>query len=627
MVNGYTAAAVESAMVGASGVLERRWRFELYDKQGNFLRETKSVRVGGGITYAEKQNIRRGGNLQIDEKLFTLTTDYLNPNLDNDELYLPTLYTQIYNEVSLGYWRLGDTSGTTAADASGNSRTGTYTGGVTLNQRSLCEGALTDGAALFDGTNDYVEIADAAAWDVTKMSVEFWVKFTSASAVRIVSRDDVSNLCWNVAINTTLKFRIYIATVVQELDTGVLPNDGIPHHVVFTYNGVEQKGYIDGVLVASRAQTGDIDTGTSKIFISSFRGASAFFAGTIDEVAFYGYALSAAQIRSRSQAGSGQLYEIDFLRDQIKAYCAIKMPTAGTDLTYWAEFPRGFFNFVYPDRNVDATGAYYDCIIQDPTAKLENTTVRSTNYTIAITKKYREALQDLFTYASFTTTQYSITTSTVAETVLPISKEYPIGTTILFIMNELLREMNYRQCSARSDGLILLDPWLSSGSRATEFTFNTDSTSVINTTLKQSANLKDTYNEIFLKRQGSKGVSELVKTVTNNNASHPTSIGRIGYRTYSDINVTAANQTVLDAMAAKLLEEKSRIAYKLEIETPLLCVLDNDDYVRVVGVDPPPLFSAAFLSPPENYLVTGWFEPFDDTGNCKIMAEFYLSVA
>jgi hypothetical protein len=139
--------------------------------------------------------------------------------------------------------------------------------------------------------------------------------------------------------------------------------------------------------------------------------------------------------------------------------------------------------------------------------------------------------------------------------------------------------------------------------------------------------LKDTYNDIFLKRQGNKGVQEFIGTAQNQNASHPTSVGRVGYRTFSDLNVNAASQTVIDAMADKHLEEKSRIAYVLEILAPLLCCNDNDDYIRIIGISPPPLFSAAFTTPPENFLITEWQEKFDDTGDCSLKAEFILDVA
>src|SRR5436189_1384488 len=56
-----------------------------------------------------------------------------------------------------GYWRLGEKSGTVAADLSGNNLPGTYTGGAALGR----PGALTDdlnSAAGFNGTSTYVDM-------------------------------------------------------------------------------------------------------------------------------------------------------------------------------------------------------------------------------------------------------------------------------------------------------------------------------------------------------------------------------------------------------------------------------------------------------------------------------------
>lgn len=629
-VNGYTSEQIQDALLGKAGVIERRWRFELFDRNGNFIRNIRSIREGGGIRYVEGQSIRRGGNILIDEKSHTLVDDYFDYNgEDNFELELPNLYSQITHESPLLYWRMGATSGTSETDASGNSRTLTYAGaGFTLNQESGIQSAPENGSVFFDGASGYGSASHAAAFNVTNMSLEFWAKTDStAAAGRIVERDDNdSNHCWVVfhALGE-LRFRIYIGGVAVLLQTGVFINDNIWHHIICTYDGVGLRAYVDGVQVGFLAQTGNLDSVTSGINVATFRNTGFFYEGWLDEVAFYGYALSPAQVRARYQAGSNQLYEVDFLHDQIKAYCAIKMTTVGDDGTYWAEFPRGLFNFIYPDRNVDAMGAYYDALIQDATAKLENKTVRSANYTIATSKKYREALTDIFTAAGFTSSQYSITTSTIAETTLPISKEFPIGTTYLYMMNELLKEMGYRQATANSDGIILLDPWVSSATRQPEFTFTTDVNSIVNTTLKQTTNLKDIYNEIFLKRQGSKGVAELVATAQITNASHPLSIGRVGYRTFSDLNAVAADQTTLQVNANRLKEEKGRISYKLAIKTPILCILNNDDFVRIIGITPPPLFSAAFLTPPDLFLVTTWFEPFSDVGDSDLECDFHLA--
>ena len=76
----------------------------------------------------------------------------------------------------LGYWRLGESSGTTATDRAG-SYSGTYAGGVTLGTT----GALSsdsDTAASFDGSDDMViDIGPTADFLLTAdLSVSFWFK-------------------------------------------------------------------------------------------------------------------------------------------------------------------------------------------------------------------------------------------------------------------------------------------------------------------------------------------------------------------------------------------------------------------------------------------------------------------
>ena len=63
-----------------------------------------------------------------------------------------TYTTEVLADSPYLYWKLDETSGTTATDSSGNSRSGTYTNSPTLNQTALInEGKSVD----FDGTNDY----------------------------------------------------------------------------------------------------------------------------------------------------------------------------------------------------------------------------------------------------------------------------------------------------------------------------------------------------------------------------------------------------------------------------------------------------------------------------------------
>ena len=65
-----------------------------------------------------------------------------------------------------GYWRLGEASGTTAADSSGNSNTGTYNGGVTYGAASGVP-VDTDTSISLDGSSGYVQAPDSASLNPT----------------------------------------------------------------------------------------------------------------------------------------------------------------------------------------------------------------------------------------------------------------------------------------------------------------------------------------------------------------------------------------------------------------------------------------------------------------------------
>ena len=78
------------------------------------------------------------------------------------------------------YWRLGETSGTTAADASGKGRPGTYAGGTVLNQPGALTGD-TNRAVTFDGANDLVRRSPIAGVSGTAISTDLWLKTTNTT--------------------------------------------------------------------------------------------------------------------------------------------------------------------------------------------------------------------------------------------------------------------------------------------------------------------------------------------------------------------------------------------------------------------------------------------------------------
>ena len=78
-----------------------------------------------------------------------------------------------------GYWRLGEQSGSTAADETANASAGSYLGGVTLGVPGAVA-ADSNTAIGLDGANDYASMGDPASgvldFGTTDFSVEFWLK-------------------------------------------------------------------------------------------------------------------------------------------------------------------------------------------------------------------------------------------------------------------------------------------------------------------------------------------------------------------------------------------------------------------------------------------------------------------
>jgi hypothetical protein len=78
----------------------------------------------------------------------------------------------------VAYWRLGEATGTTAVDETGNGHNGTYIGNPTLGQPGAIDGD-SNTAVQFNGTN-YVEIPDSADFSqptsTRGLTVEAWMR-------------------------------------------------------------------------------------------------------------------------------------------------------------------------------------------------------------------------------------------------------------------------------------------------------------------------------------------------------------------------------------------------------------------------------------------------------------------
>lgn len=214
-----------------------------------------------------------------------------------------TYASEVLADSPLAYWRLGDASGTTMTDSSGNARHGIYAGSPGLGTVGLLTGD-GDTAVTFDGVDDFGEVADAAWMDTgTTLTVEAWIKTTATGLRQIITRDDgTGTRSFQFLTNgASLQFvKIASGVVTSTVSTSI--NDGVRHHVVATYDGANIRLYKDGALVQTTAATGSLSS-DDKLRIGLRATGAEFFSGVIDEAAYYGTALSAARVLAHYNAG------------------------------------------------------------------------------------------------------------------------------------------------------------------------------------------------------------------------------------------------------------------------------------------------------------------------------------
>jgi Concanavalin A-like lectin/glucanases superfamily len=206
-----------------------------------------------------------------------------------------------------GYWRLGESSGTTAFDKHSTNE-GTYTSGPTLGTAGAIAGD-TDTAATFDGTDDYVRVPDSPNLDLSSaMSVEMWVRPSSVGGAYfpLVIKDAAYNLrINNSAEGSGFAFSPYSGgTFEPRVQAGpAIANQW--QHVVATYDGSNSRMYIDGKLRATEADSGAIPVTANDMLIGGAVWSGTAFAAAMDEVAVYNTALSASQVEAHHAAGRG----------------------------------------------------------------------------------------------------------------------------------------------------------------------------------------------------------------------------------------------------------------------------------------------------------------------------------
>ncbi len=210
------------------------------------------------------------------------------------------------------FWRLNETSGTTASDASASGQNGAVAGTVTWG----ASGALTgNSAATFTGVNGVV-VDTQTATSPSTYSAELWFKSTSTVGGKLIGFGNAASG------NSTKYDRQVVLLNNGHLQFGVNPgtralaettkayNDGQWHHVVATQGADGMKLYVDSVLSATNAATAaQANTGYWRVGgDTTFGGTTSNYVNaTIDEVAVYASALPVDRVEAHYAASGRQL--------------------------------------------------------------------------------------------------------------------------------------------------------------------------------------------------------------------------------------------------------------------------------------------------------------------------------
>lgn len=220
----------------------------------------------------------------------------------------PAYSASVLADAPAGYWRLDESSGTTAADASGNAVTGTYTGTPQLQRPGAL---LADGnkATRFDGVDDYIALGSPASLKPNTFSVEAWFRTSRGGDIYRYRSHGI--LLWVSASGVSGGFYNSVGTRQVATAPGTFTDDAW-HHTIVTFDGAQVRVFVDGKLLGMQASTEIPYYHPSGLAAIGRAGdlSQEYFDGHLDEVAFYPGALPANRIAAHvhaAQTGSSAL--------------------------------------------------------------------------------------------------------------------------------------------------------------------------------------------------------------------------------------------------------------------------------------------------------------------------------
>ncbi len=221
----------------------------------------------------------------------------------------PSYPATVLGDHPISYWRLGEAPGAPiAADATGH-HPGVYGGPPTLGVPHSVGDA--DTAIDLDGLigqplGQYVHVSDnghLAFPGRAPFTLEAWVRPRGFNDVtrRIFSKESATGGYLLGIQRGGVVFSRYVDGQWNTLVTGVDASRW--SYVAATYDGSVMSIYVDGWLAASEPSTLSLPDARSDLSIGAKQTRWRFYAGGLDELAIYGYALSYGRELTHSRVG------------------------------------------------------------------------------------------------------------------------------------------------------------------------------------------------------------------------------------------------------------------------------------------------------------------------------------
>ena len=249
--------------------------------------------------------------------------------------------TRFFNDANLvSYWRLEGNSNDSKGTNNGTDTNITYGTGY----GKFGQGAYNSGG----GVNKLITIPSSTSLisPTTGLTISFWmnhitglIEQTVPISMRILPDPTPP---WNIYLfelyPTTISFGLRTANGYAVALSNTTISINIWHHVVGTYDGISIKLFLNGILIASSAQTGNITYSSNRELrlLDNFQQWGQYYTGYLDDIALFSRALSASEVSDLYQGTKSKYVQ----GKPASAGTLVKNndSSLGTDLVAWKKF-------------------------------------------------------------------------------------------------------------------------------------------------------------------------------------------------------------------------------------------------------------------------------------------------